>query len=59
MVDAEPVARTSLLSVLGWRLPVCKNARVLVISPALKLSAAESPEFFAVARSAPRRGWAQ
>ena len=38
-VDAEPVARTSLLSVPDWRLPMCKNARVLVISPVLKLSA--------------------
>ena len=45
--DTEPVARTRLVSVLDWRLSVRKNARVLVISPTLKLSAAGSPEFFA------------
>ena len=45
-VDAETVARTSLLSVTDWMLPVYKNARVLVISPALKLSAAEARSFW-------------
>ena len=44
-VDTEPVSRTRLLSVPDWRFPVCKNARVLVISPALKLSAAEARSF--------------
>ena len=44
-VDVEPVARTSLLSVPDWRLPVCKNARVLIISPTLKLSAVEARSF--------------